>query len=102
MRTLCRQLVRARLDRQATTCRTIGFDHLEIAMPVYRVWYRDNTEPLQFAAASRCSESAILDHIFEHEQIQPVAASDVMERIEKNNLGQVRYTEDESEMNVIA
>lgn len=86
---------------QAIRACTIKFDHLEIAMPVYRVWYRDNTEPLQFAAASRCSESAILDHIFEHEQIEPVAASDVKERIAANKLGQVRYTEDESEMNVI-
>jgi hypothetical protein len=96
--------MRARLHKPTVTCSTIEFDYLEmeIAMPVYRVWYRDNTEPLQFAAASRCSESAILDHIFEHEQIEPVAAADVKERIEKNNLGQVRYTEDESEMNVIA
>ncbi|MGB9108395.1 MAG: hypothetical protein WCC39_06875 [Telluria sp.] len=71
-------------------------------MPIYRVWYRDNTEPLQFAASSRCSESDILDHIFEHEQIAPGDTADVKERIEKNNLGQVRYTEDESEINVIA
>lgn len=73
-------------------------------MPIYRVWYRDNTEPLQFAAPNRCSESEILDHIFEHEQIAVDPASgtaDVKERIDKNNLGQVRYTEDESEINVI-
>ena len=70
-------------------------------MPIYRVWYRDNTEPLQFAAANRCSESEILDHIFEHEQMTPVAAPDVQGLIEKNKLGQVRYTEDESEINVI-
>jgi hypothetical protein len=82
-------------------CHTIGHDHLEIAMPIYRVWYRDNTEPLQFAAANRCSESEILDHIFEHEQMTPVAAPDVQGLIEKNKLGQVRYTEDESEINVI-
>jgi hypothetical protein len=81
---------------------TIELDHLENAMPVYRVWYRNNTEPLQFAASSRCSESDILDHIFAHEQIVPVAAPGVKERIDRNNLGQVRYTEDESEMNVIA
>ena len=70
-------------------------------MPIYRVWYRDNTEPLQFAAPTRCSESDILDHIFEHEQIAPAAEASVKERIEKNQLGQVRYTEDESEINVI-
>jgi hypothetical protein len=75
---------------------------MEAAMPIYRVWYRDNTEPLQFAAPNRCSESEILDHIFAHEQIAPAAGSDVKERIEKNELGQVRYTEDESEINVIA
>jgi hypothetical protein len=71
-------------------------------MPIYRVWYRDNTEPLQFAAPNRCSEAEILDHIFAHEQIEPLAASSVKERIEKSNLGSVRYTEDESEMNLIA
>jgi hypothetical protein len=73
-------------------------------MPIYRVWYRDNTEPLQFAAPNRCSESEILDHIFAHEQIVPdpaSAAPSVKELIDKNNLGQVRYTEDESEINVI-
>lgn len=70
-------------------------------MPIYRVWYRDNTEPLQFAAPSRCSDEEILDHIFAHEQIEAVAGSSVKERIEKNNLGSVRYTEDESEMNLI-
>jgi hypothetical protein len=82
-------------------CHTIEHDHLETAMPIYRVWYRDNTEPLQFAAPNRCSESEILDYIFAHEQIVPVAASSVEELIAKNNLGQVRYTEDESEINVI-
>jgi hypothetical protein len=77
---------------------------MEVTMPIYRVWYRDNTEPLQFAAPNRCSESEILDHIFAHEQIaaDPASAAlDVKALIEKNQLGQVRYTEDESEINVI-
>jgi hypothetical protein len=86
---------------QKAICHTIELVHLEDAMPIYRVWYRDNTEPLQFAAPSRCSESEILDHIYAHEQIAPVAAADVKESIDRNQLGQVRYTEDESEINVI-
>jgi len=71
-------------------------------MPVYRVWYRDNAEPLQFAAPNRCSEREILDHILAQEQIAPAPGSpSVTELIDKNRLAPVRYTEDESELQII-
>ncbi|ALK97842.1 hypothetical protein AB595_16290 [Massilia sp. WF1] len=82
-------------------------------MPSYRVWYRDIAEPLVFDAASRCSEMEILEHIFAHEHInsstdlaaqardpaQP--APTVQYLIASNHLAPVRYTEDESEINII-
>ena len=78
-------------------------------MPNYRVWYRDNEEPLEFATAYRCSEQQILEQVFAHEKIAPsdgsgnsgAAAPSVQERIAANHLAPVRYTEDESEINII-
>jgi len=61
-------------------------------MPVYRVWYRNNDEPLEFTTSGRYSEAQILEHVLQHEG---VGAQD------RNTLGPVRYTEDESEMNTI-
>lgn len=82
-------------------------------MPFYRVWYRNNPEPLEFSSASRCGEQEILDRIFTHEQIVPIAIPDatgngpamkaptVRELVENNHLPPVRYTEDEGEMQSI-
>lgn len=82
-------------------------------MPNYRVWYRDNEEPLEFATAYRCSEAQIVDQVFAHEKIAPSAAASagsgdsgaaapsVQERIADYHLAPVRYTEDESEINII-
>ncbi|MGJ7917949.1 hypothetical protein ACI48D_21015 [Massilia sp. LXY-6] len=75
-------------------------------MPTYRVWYRDIAEPLEFVTASRCSDREILEHIFAHEHIvrqaEPAsAAPTVQELIAGNHLAPVRYTEDESEINLI-
>lgn len=71
-------------------------------MPIYRVWYRDNPEPLQFATPNRCSDMEILEHILAQEKIAPAGTEPtVSEIIEKNRLAPVRYTEDESELNVI-
>ena len=75
-------------------------------MPLYRVWYRDNPEPLEFTTSWRCSEAEILDHVFTHEHIvqptrQDAPAPTVQELIASHRLAPVRYTEDESEMNVI-
>jgi hypothetical protein len=61
-------------------------------MPVYRVWYRNNDEPLEFATPGRSSEAQIVRHVLEHEGLGEQ---------DRNALGPVRYTEDESEMNTI-
>lgn len=71
-------------------------------MPNFRVWYRDNEEPLEFATAYRPSELQIVAHILENENITPMAdGTSVTQVIAANNLAPVRYTEDESEINVI-
>jgi hypothetical protein len=72
-------------------------------MPFYRVWYRNNEEPLEFSTPGRCSEAEIIDHILAHEHIErddPTAT--VQQLIARHHLAPVRYTEDESEMNAIA
>jgi len=78
-------------------------------MPFYRVWYRNNTEPLEFSTAGITRDDAILDRVLQHENIVPfvippanrgdagVMAPTFGQLIEKNNLGPVRYTVDESE-----
>lgn len=71
-------------------------------MPFYNVWYSNKSEPLEFSSASRVREEQILDRVFEQENIAPDASSTLSERIAKNNLGPVRYTEDESEPFTIA
>jgi hypothetical protein len=70
-------------------------------MPTYRVWYRNNEEPLEFASAGRLDDGAILERVIEQEGIEPSAVTTVKELIAKNGLGPVKYTEDESEMNTI-
>ena len=69
-------------------------------MPIYRVWYRNNEEPLEFATPGRISETEIVEHVLEHERIER-GASTVQELVASHNLAPVRYTEDESEMNAI-
>jgi intein-encoded DNA endonuclease-like protein len=66
-------------------------------MPLYNVWYQNKTEPLEFSSASRVREEQIVGRIFAHEKIAHDASSTLSELISKNNLGPVRYTEDESE-----
>jgi hypothetical protein len=78
----------------------------EIGMPMYQVWYRDIPEPLAFTTASRCSEEEIVQHVLAHEGMaEPAgaasAATPASELIVRNHLAPVRYTEDESEMNMI-
>jgi hypothetical protein len=78
----------------------------ENGMPLYQVWYRDIEEPLAFTTASRCSEEEIVQHILAHEGIvEPAGATSeatpASELIVRNKLAPVRYTEDESEMNMI-
>jgi hypothetical protein len=75
--------------------------HEEAGMPLYRVWYRNNEDPLEFATPGRSSEAEILDQILEHERIERGAPATVQELIARHNLAPVRYTEDESEMNPI-
>jgi hypothetical protein len=71
-------------------------------MPTYRVWYRDIPEPLAFTAPNRCSDLEIVEQILAHENIvSSAAAQTAKELIDKNHLAPVRYTEDESELNVI-
>lgn len=78
-------------------------------MPFYRVWYRENTEPLEFSTAGITRDEEILDRVFQHENIVPFVippvargepttkAPTLRELIENNDLGTVRYTVDESE-----
>ncbi|MRX06552.1 hypothetical protein GJ697_01735 [Pseudoduganella sp. FT25W] len=71
-------------------------------MPFYKVWYKDNEEPLEFSTAGRYSEEQIVEHLFAHEQIAaPAPGSTLKERIAGSGLAPVRYTEDESEISII-
>lgn len=70
-------------------------------MPIYRVWYRNNEDPLDFATPGRCSEAEIVDRILDHEHIERGAPATVQALIARHDLAPVRYTEDESEMNTI-
>jgi hypothetical protein len=71
-------------------------------MPIYRVWYRNNEEPVQIVAASRLNDDEILDRLLAQERIAAAGTgadgATVQERIASNKLGLVKYTEDESEM----
>ena len=71
-------------------------------MPIYRVWYRNNEEPLEFSTAGRISEAEILDQVLAHAGIEPTGPTTVPALIASHALAPVRYTEDESEMNTIA
>jgi hypothetical protein len=71
-------------------------------MPFYRVWYRNNSEALEFSSASRVREEEIIERIFARENIAAPASTDgsapsVGELIKTNNLAPVRYAEDEGE-----
>lgn len=73
-------------------------------MPNYSVWYRDNETPFEFVTAYRCQDVQILEHVLAHEKIDlPATATpaSVQDIIAQNKLGQVRYTEDESEMTIL-
>jgi hypothetical protein len=70
-------------------------------MPIYRVWYRNNEEPLEFATPGRINETDIVERVLEHERLERSASSTVPQLIASHNLAPVRYTEDESEMNAI-
>ena len=74
-------------------------------MPLYRVWYRDIEEPLEFSTASRASEAEIVGHVLAQEKIGTPAdaggAPSLKELIARHKLAPVRYTEDESEINNI-
>ncbi|SDF41071.1 hypothetical protein SAMN05428966_11568 [Massilia sp. PDC64] len=70
-------------------------------MPMYRVWYRNNEEPLEFATPGRISEAEILDQVLAREGIEPTGPSTVQALIATHGLAPVRYTEDESEMNTL-
>jgi hypothetical protein len=76
-------------------------------MPFYKVWYRNNPEPLEISSAGRLSEEEILDHVLEHERnaaspdasrgapaARPPTAKEI---IGQHKLAPVRYTEDEGE-----
>jgi hypothetical protein len=80
----------------------------EEAMPLYRVWYQNKSEPLEFTSAGILREDAIVERVLAQENIR--ADSDaaagkppsLQELIANNNLAPVRYTEDESEPQTIA
>lgn len=78
-------------------------------MPFYKVWYRNNPEPLEYSSASILHEDKVLDLVLQKENIIAHLIPDAMrggpasispslkEIIARNNLAPVRYTEDESE-----
>jgi hypothetical protein len=70
-------------------------------MPFYRVWYRNNEDPVEFTTPDRISEAEILDQVLAHAGIEPTGPTTVQALIATHGLAPVRYTEDESEMNII-
>lgn len=74
-------------------------------MPLYRVWYRDIEEPLEFSTASRTSETEIVERVLANENVatpaEAGATPSVKDLIAQHKLAPVRYTEDESEINNI-
>lgn len=66
-------------------------------MPLYKVWYQNKTEPLEFSTASIYREDAIVGKILEHEQLASSDGATLQELIAQHKLAPVRYTEDESE-----
>jgi hypothetical protein len=84
-------------------------------MPLYKVWYKNVDEPLQFSSIGRCSEEEIVLMVLQHEGMAEQLVADrargdqadrqrpsLAELIKNGGLGSVRYTEDESEMNAIS
>jgi hypothetical protein len=72
-----------------------------MVMPFYKVWYRNNPQPLEFSSAGRVRDEEIVERIFQHESITPVAAAGdaptLGALVEANGLAPVRYAEDEGE-----
>lgn len=70
-------------------------------MPFYKIWYRNNPEPLEASSAGRLSESQIVELVVQKENITAHApasgAPTVQEIIDQNKLSPVRYAEDEGE-----
>lgn len=78
-------------------------------MPFYKVWYRNNPDPLEYSSASILHEGKVLDLVLQKENIiaHPIpdaprgapasTGPSLKEIIARNNLAPVRYTEDESE-----
>lgn len=86
----------------------------EPAMPLYKVWYQNKAEPLEFSTAAICREDEIVRRVLAHEGLIPFVVPDanrgapgakeptVRELIAQNHLAPIRYTEDESEALTIA
>ena len=68
-------------------------------MPFYRVWYKNQTQPLEFSSASRLREEQIFERLFEHEHLALPAepGPSLAELAASHQLAPVRYTEDEGE-----
>jgi len=71
-------------------------------MPFYKVWYRNNPQPLEFSSAARVRDEEIVQRIFQHESIDSPAAADGQSPtlgalVAANGLAPVRYAEDEGE-----
>lgn len=71
-------------------------------MPFYKVWYRNNSQPLEFSSAARVRDEEIVERIFQHENIAHPATANgpsptLGALIEANGLAPVRYAEDEGE-----
>jgi len=71
-------------------------------MPLYKVWYRNNQQPLEFSSASICREDDIVARILAHEKLSREDGQNLQELVARNKLAPVRYTEDESEPQTIA
>lgn len=69
-------------------------------MPFYKVWYRNNAQPLEFSSAFRVRDEEIVARIFQHEKLEAPASGEshtLGALIEANGLAPVRYAEDEGE-----
>ena len=74
-------------------------------MPFYKVWYRNNPQPLEFSSAARVRDEEIVQRIFQHETIDSLDATGgqaptLGARIKAAGLAPVRYAEDEGEPSV--
>ncbi len=71
-------------------------------MPLYQIWYNDNTQPLVVNTPYRLRDVEIAGEIIRNEQRQNRQSADpdgltVRELLRVNGLRDVRYTLDESE-----